>query len=248
MFKTWRLRLEHAADCLGQTLSLDHVVPVVPVVPESCALSADFSTLEETPDAKCFGSPAGAAWSPIQVVISPQSQGKDVVRSPEAAMASKHRDARLQMEELLAYVGVDCLDDRRFFCSDFAWFHDFNEKNPGKWTNLREIRRWGWKNVFDFLPPCQRSGLNVSCALASMPCLPSWSRCWVWWLCGWTLNSQLGHSQVASCATESSVIQGNKQQEYLQEKTWMNMEILWKIICFVANCGDLFWILLKITN
>ena len=111
-----------------------------------------------------------------------------------------------------------CLDDRRFFCSDFAWFHDFNEKNPGKWTNLREIRRWGWKNVFDFLPPCQRSGLNASCALASMPCLPSWSRCWVWWLCGWTLNSQLGHSQVASCATESSVIQGNKQQEYLQEK------------------------------
>lgn len=84
--------LEHAADCLGQTLSLDHVVPVVPVVPESCALSADFSTLEETPDAKCFGSPAGAAWSPIQVVISPQSQGKDVVRSPEAAMASKHRE------------------------------------------------------------------------------------------------------------------------------------------------------------
>lgn len=86
-------QLEHAAENLEQTLSLDHVVPLVPsvpVVPESCALSADFSTLEETPDAKCFGSP-GATWSPIQVVISPQS-AKEVVGSPDPPKASKHRE------------------------------------------------------------------------------------------------------------------------------------------------------------
>jgi len=82
--------LQHAVHSLDKKCVATDRMIQLEAPDESCTASADFSTLEEAGtvlDAKCCsGSPVMAAsWSPIQVLISPQSQVKDVASPREVS-------------------------------------------------------------------------------------------------------------------------------------------------------------------